>query len=94
MPDKNGTIGESGKYPRGVCKKGVGSNSILCNGCSKWIHKKRSKISDKLKENTGFRCEMCLKEKTVGSTGEKREVSLLDGSKVDWVDKFCYLGDC
>ena len=76
-----------------MCKKGVGSNSILCNGCSKWIHKKCSKISDKLKENTGFRCEMCLKGKTVGSAGEKREVSLFDGSKVDCVHKFCYLGD-
>ena len=77
----------------GVCKKGVGSNSILCNGCSKWIHKKCSKISGKVEKNTGFRCEMCLKGETVGSTGEKMKVSLLDGIKVDYVDRFCNLGD-
>ena len=29
----------SGKFPCGVCRKGVGNNSVLCHGCSKWIHK-------------------------------------------------------
>ena len=29
----------SDKYPCGVCHKGVGNNSMLCHGCSKWIHK-------------------------------------------------------
>ena len=61
---------ESGNYACGVCKKGVGSNSILCNGCSKWIHEKSSKISGKLKENIGFKYKMCLKGKTVGSAGK------------------------
>ena len=29
----------SGKWRCGVCKKGVGSNSIQCKKCTKWIHK-------------------------------------------------------
>ena len=29
-------VEEQGKWPCGVCKKGVGSNSILCTCCQKW----------------------------------------------------------
>ena len=25
------------KFPCSVCNKGVGRNSILCNGCNKWF---------------------------------------------------------
>jgi len=32
-------VEEKGKWCCGVCKKGVGNNSILCHGCKKWIHK-------------------------------------------------------
>jgi len=35
MKDK---VEEKGMCPCGVCKKGVGNNSILCYGC-KWIDK-------------------------------------------------------
>ena len=35
MKDK---VEEKDKWPCGVCKKGVGNNSILCHGCKKWIH--------------------------------------------------------
>ena len=31
---------ERGKWPCGVCGKGVGCNSIQCTKCVKWIHKK------------------------------------------------------
>ena len=30
---------EKGKWPYGVCKKGVGNNSILCHSCKKCIRK-------------------------------------------------------
>ena len=33
---------ESGKFPCAVCLKGVGSNSICCNKCKMWVHKKCS----------------------------------------------------
>ena len=51
---------ETEKYSCGVCKKGVGANSILCKGYGKWIHKKCSKCPGKLKENANFRCSVCV----------------------------------
>ena len=33
------SLRDSGKHPSGVCRKGVGSNSILCFGCQLWIRK-------------------------------------------------------
>ena len=27
------------KFPRGVCNKGVGINSIKCHACDFWVHK-------------------------------------------------------
>ena len=27
----------SGQYPCGVCARGVGSNSVLCTECGKWV---------------------------------------------------------
>ena len=32
------------RWPCGVCSKGVGSNSIQCSSCQKWVHKKCSGI--------------------------------------------------
>jgi len=32
------------RWPCGVCSKGVGSNSLQCISCQKWVHKKRSGI--------------------------------------------------
>ena len=28
----------SGEFPCAVCRTGVGSNSIFCNGCKHWVH--------------------------------------------------------
>ena len=41
MKDK---VQEKGKWPCGVCKKGVGNTSILCHSCKKWIHKRCSGV--------------------------------------------------
>ena len=35
------------RLPCGVCSKGVGSNSIQCSSCQKWVHKKCSGIKGK-----------------------------------------------
>ena len=51
---------DSGEYPCGVCKKGVASNSIRCVECYRWVHKKCSGISGKLKSNVDFHCRGCL----------------------------------
>ena len=53
---------ESGKYPCGICGKGVGRNSIQCGGCKKWIHKKCSGVKGKLKEDLGYRYAKCVRE--------------------------------
>ena len=50
---------DSGEYPCGVCRKGVASNSIRC-ACLRWVHKRCSGISGKLKINTDFYCRGCL----------------------------------
>ena len=39
---RQGQAENSGKFPCGICKKGVGRNSIYCTKCKKWIHKKCS----------------------------------------------------
>ena len=33
------------RWPCGDCSKGVGSNSLQCNSCQKWVHKKCSGIN-------------------------------------------------
>jgi len=35
---------KAAKWPCGVCGRGVGSNSIQCTSCHKWVHKKCSGI--------------------------------------------------
>ena len=35
-----GQVVKTGKYPCGVCRKGVGSNSIQCTSCCAWIHRR------------------------------------------------------
>ena len=55
-----GQAEESGKYPCGMCRQGVGDNSIKCVACNKWIHKKCSGISGRLGYVANFRCRRCL----------------------------------
>src|SRR5580698_5006443 len=83
---------DSGKWPCGVCRKGVGSNSIYCVLCKKWIHKACSGMKGKMTANANFQCSKC----TFGDsddTSELKELSIGNTDKVDCVDRFCYLGD-
>ena len=84
---------DSGQNPCGVCRKGVGANSIFCHGCSHWVHHKPcSEIKGRLAEDPSFRCSRCrgtarpidgrpLTEFTVGE------------DTLEVVESFCYLGD-
>src|SRR3989442_11682870 len=45
-----GQVENSGKYPCGVCRSGVGLNAIECTSCKKWIHKKCSRVVGRLKK--------------------------------------------
>ena len=85
---------DSEEYPCGVCRKGIGKNSILCVKCLKWVHKRCSGISGKLKSNTDFHCMRCLE----GANGLFQSVLLKEvvtepNVKLECDTKFCYLGD-
>ena len=54
------TLKDSGKDPCAVCRSGVGANSIQCNGCSLWVHKKCSGVQGSLSNVTNFECSRCL----------------------------------
>ena len=84
---------ESGKYPCGVCGKGVGRSSIQCGGCKKWVHKKCSGVKGKLKEDPGYRCAKCIGGCCIEGSAAEYEVVLEDGSSLECVNRFCYLGD-
>ena len=84
---------KSGKYPCGMCNKGVGRNSIFCKGCGRWIHKRCSGVTGKLRENVNYRCANCAVDKVGSVDVEEKEVVLEDGSRFECVYNFCYLGD-
>ena len=52
-----GKIVNSGKWPCGVCGKGVQANSVQCTVCKKWIHKRCSGDLSRVADN--FRCRRC-----------------------------------
>jgi hypothetical protein len=82
----------SGKWPCGICKKGVGSNSIECTKCKAWIHKRCSGIKGKLQDTLAFRCRNCVGGGPVQELLLK-EIGLGRSDKLECVDRFCYLGD-
>ena len=77
------------RWPCGVCSKGVGSNSIQCSSCQKWVHKKCSGIKGSMSK-VAFICRGCLNPVT--SAG-RTSVDTGASAKLELVDKFCYLGD-
>ena len=43
--DRQKQVQKAARWPCGVCGRGVGSNSIQCISCQKWVHKKCSGIT-------------------------------------------------
>ena len=86
------SLRDSGKHPCGVCCKGVGSNSILCCGCQLWIHKKCSGIKGKFTADPSYKCKRCM-GLCRPIDGRPENHVTLEGSKLDVVESFCYLGD-
>ena len=86
------SLKDSGKHPCGVCRKGVGSDSIFCNECQSWIHKKCSGFKGRLKADPKFRCKRCmwLCRPVVGRP--KTHVTL-EGIQLDVAESFRCLGD-
>ena len=89
-----GQVKSSGKYPCGVCKKGVGKNSILCSKCKKWIHKRCSNITGSLKQDPHYICPVCADEhRRQKIVQDKLHIKVKEDVMLDCVKNFCYLGD-
>jgi len=76
------------RWPCGVCSKGVGSNSLQCTSCQKWVHKKCRGSMSKVAKS--FSCRGCLNPET--SAG-RTSVDIGASAKLELVDKYCHLGD-
>ena len=77
------------RWPCGVCGRGVGSYSIQCISCQKWVRRKCSGIKGSMvKVIKSFTCKGCLYPVTsAGRTG----VDI--GASANLVDKCCYSVD-
>ena len=84
---------QDGLVPCGVCGRGVGSTSIECTSCQKWVHKKYSGIKGSMyKVMKAFICRACWNP--VISTGHtSADIGASSNLEVLVVDKFCYLVD-
>ena len=81
----------SGEFPCAVCRTGVGSNSIFCNGCKHWVHKKCSGLK-RLKKDPDYRCTRCQGTACPLDGRSQKEVQV-GPDKLEVVASFCYLGD-
>ena len=81
---------KSGKFPYGVCQKGVGRNSFFCHMCKCWVHSKCSDVKGKLAKATDFVCMKCCNGNPAGDNAKK---VMLAGCNLEVVDRFCYLMD-
>ena len=81
----------SDEFPCAVCRTGVGSNSIFCNGCKHWVHKKCSGLK-LLKKHPDYRCTQCQGTARPLDSRPQTEVQV-GPDKLEVVASFCYLGD-
>ena len=80
----------SGEFPC-ACRTGVGSNSIFCNGCKHWVHKKCSGLKH-LTKDSDYRCTWCQGTACPLDSSPQREVQVRPDN-LEVVASFCYLGD-
>jgi len=82
---------KAARWPYGVCGRGVGSNSIQCMSCQKWVHKKCSGIKGSMYNVIkSFIYSSC--SNPVISTGHT-SVDIGASANLEVVDNFCYLDD-
>ena len=76
----------------GVCRKGVGKLKLNFM-CLRWVHKRCSDITGKLKSNVDFHCRSCLEsENGLFQSILLEEVVTEPNMKLESVPKFGYLG--
>jgi len=84
-------VQKAARWPCGECGRRVGSNSIQCTSCWKWVHKKCSGIKGSMyKVMKTFICSGC--SNPVIST-DHTSVDIGASANLEAVDKFCYVGD-
>ena len=84
-------VQKAARWLCGVCGRGVGSNTIQCTICHKWVHKKCSGIKGSMyKVMQSFICTGC--SNPVIST-DRSSVDIGASANLEVVDKFYYLGD-
>ena len=84
-------IVNSGKWPCGVCGKGLQANSVQCTLCKQWIHKRCSGVrGDLSRVADGFRCRRC--DVTIQEVDPAEDL-MVDGETYECVKSFCCLGD-
>ena len=83
----------SDEFPCAVCRTGVGSSSIFCNGCKHWVHKKCSGLK-RLKKDPDYRCTRCQGTARPLDGRPQKEVQV-GPDKLEVVASFSYmyLGD-
>ena len=81
----------SGEFPCAVCRTGVGNNSIYCNGCKIWVHKKCSWLQ-RLTQNHDYSCARCMGNARPVAGRPQNEVQV-GPDKLEVVASYCYLGD-
>ena len=81
----------SGEFPCAICHTGVGSNSIFCNGCKHWVHKKCSGLK-RLTKDPDYRCTQCQGTARLLDGRPQKEVQV-GPDKLEVIASFCYLGD-
>lgn len=76
--------------PCGICGARVMRNSIRCETCHQWIHKRCSGVNGSLLNVTSYECAVCKGDVVL----EETEKTVQFGDDViEVVDEFCYLGD-
>ena len=80
----------SGEFPCAVWHSGVGSDSIFCNSCKHWVHKKCSGLKW-LTKDPDYRCTWSQAARPLDGRPQ-REVQVRP-DKLEVVASFCYLGD-
>ena len=68
-----------------------GSNSIFCNSCKHWVHKKCSRLKC-LTKDPDYRCTRCQGTARPLDGRPQKEVQV-EPDKLEVVASFCYLGD-
>ena len=87
---RSGQVEDSGKWPCGVCRKGVGVNSIACTRCRKWVHKRCSVLKGSLNKVVGFVCSRFVEG--TGDEEEKKEIEIENVGKLECVTSFATWG--